>query len=55
MQFSQRVVMNRPECNEMLARLVDELAQDIRIVDGQNTLGAEALAEELLELGWTKL
>jgi hypothetical protein len=31
---------------------VDLLAQHIRIVDGDNTLGAGALAEYLIELGW---
>lgn len=36
------------------ASLVDDLAADIRLVDGGNSLGAGALAEALLERGWVK-
>lgn len=32
----------------------EELAQDIRIVDGSHALGAGALAEALVERGWTR-
>ena len=33
---------------------VDKLAQDIRQVDGNHSLGAGALAEKLIERGWCK-
>lgn len=34
---------------------VDDLAQDIREIDGSHDLGAGALAEELWEKGWVRL
>ncbi len=34
---------------------IDDLAADIRAVDGDNDLGSGALAEALAELGWTKV
>lgn len=34
---------------------VDELAQDIRRVDGNHDLGAGRLAEKLAEKGWVKI
>ena len=33
---------------------VDELAQDIRRLDGNNDLGAGKLAQALIDLGWSK-
>ena len=32
----------------------DELAADIREVDGNHSLGASALADRLVDLGWSK-
>ncbi|NKR90570.1 hypothetical protein GS483_00310 [Rhodococcus hoagii] len=32
----------------------DELAQDIRAVDGNHSLGAAELAERLIERGWSR-
>lgn len=32
--------------------LIEKLAQDIRAVDGDHTLGAAELAEKLVDLGW---
>lgn len=33
---------------------VDDLAEDIRTIDGKHELGAGELAEKLIELGWSK-
>ena len=35
--------------------LADNLAQDIRTVDGNHDLGAGALAEKLFALGWVRI
>lgn len=38
-----------------MATLTDELANDIRAIDGDHDLGAAALATALVELGWAKI